>query len=448
MSNPVLNVLRQHIGQHLVFGPDDTEFVPYSSAWNQAIKNQPIAVVAATAIEHIERTVQVCNSLDIPIGVKNTQHGGKGITRGVLLDVHRLNNITFYPGKTPMVTAQCGAYAGQLIDLLEKQQLMVPPGSSYNIGLSGLVSGGGIGWMANPYGPLCRYVKSFTVVLSDGQRHHVSAHHYPDLFKSQCGGGANAAIIVDIQFADLLPVTPILCGHISLSHQYHPADVVEWYRDWVDTLPNSATTSIAFVRESETDSHVEIRACFVGDLSLAAHHLDYWSEYNFIEHTFGPKLIQQIWDVSRDTQNPIPVCIVGGDVLKDLEARTIAYYANHSVFAQLLSFVEFRDIGRMPQGREDQSFTLGEAAKYVWMAAGLAPDEQQFKRVAAYGNEFREALPDRTGVPYLNFLEMDEMERCLQLPRESVDLHRQVKERYDPLDRLQFNYPYSRNRMN
>ncbi len=437
--------LRRQIGDHLVYSSTDSGFDQQKKGWNQAIQHEPHIIVTARTIEHITRTVQVCNVYDIPVGVRNSGHGGCSIEQGVMIDVSRLNQIRFVPGKQVKVYAQCGAFAGSLIDTLATRGFMLPTGSGYHIGLSGLTSGGGIGWLVNSYGPLVRYVESFAVVLSDGQLHTVSPNHHPGLFKSLCGGGHTAGVVAEIQFGNLLKTEILYGGYLRFDpKQEDPLRLAALYDDWVATLPKSGTTSLAIVRTPEGKPFIEIRGCFLGGENIARRHIRNWEKLRFVENSFKQMRIQDIWGISRDGKDPIPVGIFGGDVLTGLDIPTIVYYSLHHPNAQKLGFIEFRDIGRMPEGRNDQSFTLGDNAKHVWMCGGHAPDEQVFQEVALYAQEFSNALAYKNGTPYLNFLELSEMQRCRDLPSEVRQFHSAIKSEYDPNNRFQFNYSYRR----
>ena len=89
----------------------------------------------------------------------------------------------------------------QMIDLyaaLTRKGLIVPAGSCPNVGLGGLVLGGGMGLAGRALGLTLDAVTAFDVVMADGKRAHVDENSDPDLFWALRGGGGSFALVTKV----------------------------------------------------------------------------------------------------------------------------------------------------------------------------------------------------------------------------------------------------------
>jgi FAD/FMN-containing dehydrogenase len=119
-------------------------------------------------------------------------------------------------------------------------------GSSSDIGVVGYVLGGGLGVMARKYGFAADHVRSIEIVTADGCIRQVDHEHKPELFWALRGGKGSFGVVSSVDI-DLMPVPALFGGGI-----FYPGDaaaaVLHTYRQWVTTLPEETTTSVALLR--------------------------------------------------------------------------------------------------------------------------------------------------------------------------------------------------------
>jgi FAD/FMN-containing dehydrogenase len=145
-------------------------------------------------------------------------------------------------------TARVGAGArwAQVIEAAAPHGLAPLNGSSSSVGVVGYTLGGGVGPMGRRFGFAADHVRRVQLVTVDGAIREVDAASDPELFWAIRGGKGNFGIVTELEF-DLVPVTTLYAGGIFFPASAC-ADVLHTYRQWVHTLPEDATSSVALLR--------------------------------------------------------------------------------------------------------------------------------------------------------------------------------------------------------
>lgn len=115
-----------------------------------------------------------------------------------------------------VVRVQPGAKWGDAYEYLESRGWMVVGGRLSDIGVGGLLLGGGI----SHYGPRKGWgsdnVLAFTVVLASGEIVRASPTEHPDLYWALKGGGNRYGIVVEFELAAFRYENPLFAGAILL----------------------------------------------------------------------------------------------------------------------------------------------------------------------------------------------------------------------------------------
>jgi FAD/FMN-containing dehydrogenase len=186
-------------------------------SWNLRYDPQPLAVVRAADANDVAATVRFAREHDIPLTVRSGGHslaGYAGADGAMLLDLGNLRSLDIDPAAR-LAVAGPGLRAGEYSAAAVAHGLGTSFGDTGSVGLGGLVTGGGIGWLTRAYGMTIDSLVSADVVTADGDHLTIDATREPELFWGLRGGGGNLGIATRFTLR-LQPVDRFLGGAIAL----------------------------------------------------------------------------------------------------------------------------------------------------------------------------------------------------------------------------------------
>ncbi len=164
--------LMEIVGQENVFD-DRVECLSYSRDLS-VHEGVPDAVVFAYTTDQVSAIMRLANEKKIPVTVQGSGTATTGaslpVEGGILLDLHRMNNILEIDKDNFYARVEPGVICLQLNTELGKQNLMFPPnpGSEAIATIGGMMSTNASGHRAVKYGTARDYVKDLKVVMADG----------------------------------------------------------------------------------------------------------------------------------------------------------------------------------------------------------------------------------------------------------------------------------------
>ncbi|EMR69151.1 putative fad binding domain protein [Eutypa lata UCREL1] len=133
-------------------------------------------------------------SFAIRSGGHNPAPGAANIDNGVLIDMSGFNGIE-YDAESNVVMIGAGLRWDAVYSQLEQYNVTVVGGRVLDVGVGGLILGGGLSYLADLYGLPCDNVVNFEVVLADGSLANANAESNSDLFWALKGAGNNFGIV-------------------------------------------------------------------------------------------------------------------------------------------------------------------------------------------------------------------------------------------------------------
>ena len=123
-----------------------------------------------------------------PLAVRSGGHcfAGRSSTGGVLIDVAPMDGVAVGDGT---VRVGAGARLGRIYDALDAHGGAIAGGCGPEVGIAGLLLGGGLGVLGRTHGLTCDQLVSAEVVLADGRAVTADADSEPDLFWALRGAG-------------------------------------------------------------------------------------------------------------------------------------------------------------------------------------------------------------------------------------------------------------------
>ncbi|MHA7984487.1 LLM class flavin-dependent oxidoreductase [Rathayibacter sp. CAU 1779] len=140
---------------------------------------------------------------DLPLGIRSGGHGLSGRSTndgGIVIDLKALNEVEVLEEATRRVRIGPGARWTEVAQALEPHGWALSSGDAGGVGVGGLATAGGIGFLSREHGLTIDHVVAAEVVLADGSVVRASASENPDLFWAVRGAGANVGIVTSFEF--------------------------------------------------------------------------------------------------------------------------------------------------------------------------------------------------------------------------------------------------------
>jgi FAD/FMN-containing dehydrogenase len=222
-----------------VIGPDDAE---YDKARQTLMVSDlhPVAIIRASTVEDVQRAVNLARETGLELAVRSGGHSAAahGSTEGgIQLDLADLNAIEIdVEGRTAW--AGGGATAGAVTTAVGEHGLVIGFGDTASVGIGGLTTGGGIGFLVRAFGLTIDYLLAADVVTADGALVRADATTNPDLFWAIRGGGGNFGVVTRFQYR-LRELPQIVGGLLFLPAT---AEVVAGFIKAAEEAPDELST--------------------------------------------------------------------------------------------------------------------------------------------------------------------------------------------------------------
>ena len=159
-------------------------------------------VVRAANAADVAHVVRIAAASGVELAVRSGGHSGAGhgtTDGGIQLDLSAMKEIDIdVAGRT--VWAETGLTAGELTAAVGEHGFVVGFGDTGSVGIGGLTTGGGIGYLVRAHGLTIDNVLAADVVTADGELIRTDAEHHPDLFWAIRGGGGNFGVVTRFQY--------------------------------------------------------------------------------------------------------------------------------------------------------------------------------------------------------------------------------------------------------
>ncbi len=201
---------------------------------------RPLAVVRAATPQDVAATVRFARAHLLPLAVRSGGHSVAHlsvITGAVVADLSGMKQVSIDP-EARIARVQAGATSGDLAGPAHAHGLALSTGDTSSVGMGGLTTGGGIGFMVRKYGLAIDNLLAAQVVTAEGEIITASETEHPDLFWAIRGGGGNFGIVTEFTYR-LAPVGQVLAGVLLL-----PAtrEVLRGYLEYAVGAPEELTT--------------------------------------------------------------------------------------------------------------------------------------------------------------------------------------------------------------
>ena len=238
--------LRSNVRGELVVA-GDARYDEARRVWNGNVDRRPGLIVRCTGAADVQQAVNFARSLGLLVSIRGGGHSAPGYGTnegGLVIDLSPMKGIRVDPD-VRTVSAQGGVLWRELDHETQAYGLATTGGTVSNTGITGLTLGGGLGWLMGKHGLTVDNLISADLVTADGEFRKASAKDNPDLFWALRGGGGNFGVVTSFEYR-LHPVTQVLGGMVIYPLD-QARDVLRFYRDFCNTLPDEAEAYAALL---------------------------------------------------------------------------------------------------------------------------------------------------------------------------------------------------------
>ncbi|HET7030815.1 MAG TPA: FAD-binding oxidoreductase [Candidatus Limnocylindrales bacterium] len=197
--------------------PDDVAYDESREVHNSRFDRRPELIVRVADADDVAGSVRFATRHGFEIAVRSGGHSLKGdgtTDGGLVIDLSALKGLLIDP-EGRLAWAQTGLTAGEVTAAAAAHGLAVPFGDTASVGIGGLTTGGGIGFLARKHGLTVDHVAAAELVTADGRILTVDEEHHPDLFWAIRGGGGNVGIVTRFVYR-LVEVGMVVGGGLAL----------------------------------------------------------------------------------------------------------------------------------------------------------------------------------------------------------------------------------------
>ncbi len=404
----------RHAVRGTVHVPGDAFYAGACTAFNVAVDQRPAAVVEPVDAHDVAAVVRHARANGLGVAPQATGHGATGIgPEAILLRTGMLDGVAVDPERR---VARAGAAARweDVLAAAAEHGLAGRSGSSGDVGVVGYSLGGGIGWFARSHGFGADAILAAEVVTAAGEVVRVDDESDPELMWALRGGGGSFAIVTALEI-ELHPA-PALYGGQMVWPGEDAEPVLRAWRNWVDTLPETASATatmvttppleeipepirgrsivmVGFVHQGGEAEARELLAPLVGGLGP------------MLISTVAPLPITALGEVAMDPREPLPYDM-RGHLLADVSDATIdaLLEIGEPSSGSPITMLQLRHLGGALARGGDRSAAGRIVEPFLLYGVGATPEPSVAGLVAERFGELARAIsPWATGRRALTF---------------------------------------------
>jgi len=217
--------------------PGDGGYEDARGIWNGLVAHRPGLIARCAGASDVQKAVRAATEAGILTAVRCGGHSLAGFSTcdgGLVIDLSRMRQVAVDPEMRRARVAG-GCLLGSIDSATQKAGLVFPAGVVSHTGASGLILGGGTGWLTRRFGLSCDNVEGLTLVTADSSVVHCNARDNSDLFWALRGGGGNFGVVTEFEVR-LHPLTSVVLAE-GLSSESDIRGLLEYWRDFMAEAP-------------------------------------------------------------------------------------------------------------------------------------------------------------------------------------------------------------------
>src|SRR5580692_4536122 len=205
--------------------------------WNAMVARAPGLIARCADVSDVQNAVRAASEIGISTAVRCGGHSLAGFSTcdgGMVIDLSRMRHVAV-DAEARRAGIAGGCLLGSIDAATQRAGLVFPSGVVSHTGASGLILGGGTGWLTRRFGLSCDNVEGFTLVTADGSVVRANRKQNPDLFWALRGGGGNFGVVTEFE-VNLHPLTAVVLAE-GLTPEPEIRGLLECWRDFMADAP-------------------------------------------------------------------------------------------------------------------------------------------------------------------------------------------------------------------
>ena len=201
------------------------------------VARKPGLIARCLDVCDVQTAIRIAADTRILTAVRCGGHSLAGFSTcddGLVIDLSRMRQITVDP-EARRARAAGGCLLGSIDVATQKAGLVFPSGVVSHTGASGLILGGGTGWLTRRFGLSCDNVEAFTLVTADSSIVHVDAKENANLFWALRGGGGNFGVVTEFELKLHTLHSVVFAEGLTPEAQIRP--LLQCWRDFMAEAP-------------------------------------------------------------------------------------------------------------------------------------------------------------------------------------------------------------------
>ncbi|HWG51620.1 MAG TPA: FAD-binding oxidoreductase [Candidatus Acidoferrales bacterium] len=443
--------LRERFGGVLL-RPEDHGYEDARRVWNGMTERRPGLIARCADVNDVQQAVRRAADLGVLTAIRCGGHSLAGFSTcdgGLVIDLCNLRHVSVDPAGR-RARAAGGCLLKSIDTKTQEAGLVFPAGVVSHTGASGLILGGGTGWLTRRFGLSCDNVEAFTLVTADGSLMRAHEKENADLYWALRGGGGNFGVVTEFELK-LHPLSSVVLAE-GLTPEPQVRALLERWRKLMPEAPDDLKWNIN-LRLAPHAPHIplDLRGLPVASSALV------WSA----DSASADRYLHSALSLCRKDS-------ISSKVLSFLDLQTMAdadfphgrrYYTKSGYFKDLDDETIDRLIVAMetiPSAETQIELAyLGGAAGQVaahetafgdrsapfvlTLLANWAEASDDARHIAWIRQTFQDLRPKMKPGVYVNFMSGDEQDRVPEAYRERWDRMVAVKSHYDPKNFFRLN---------
>jgi alkanesulfonate monooxygenase SsuD/methylene tetrahydromethanopterin reductase-like flavin-dependent oxidoreductase (luciferase family)/FAD/FMN-containing dehydrogenase len=249
--------------------PGDKRYAKVRSTYMRT--GSPGLVIRPEGVDDVVDALAFTREQGVSLSIRSGGHGISGRSTndgGIVIDLAELDQIEVLEPDSGRIRLGPAARWGHVARALAPHGLAMSSGDYGDVGVGGLATAGGIGFLVRKHGLTIDHVVAAELVLADGTFIRTDAGHHPDLFWAVRGAGANFGIVTSLEL-DAYPLREVVFSDMVFDG-IDIALLLQRWGDLVESAPRELTSFLYAFAQRGTTTTVRLLNVYAGDDTEAA----------------------------------------------------------------------------------------------------------------------------------------------------------------------------------